>query len=94
MKIYKAGTKYFSTHSGAKTYREKYFSSTRWIETINVEENTVKPDEEIVVRLHWFKSDRSGGFYVTCYCVGTLSEFLKTDSYLNVLSISRVPEKS
>jgi hypothetical protein len=93
MKIYKAGTRYFSTYQEAKTYREKYFSSARWIETINVEENTIKSNEDIVVRVHWYKSDHSGGLYVRSYwCVGALSDFLKTDSNLNVLSISRPQE--
>lgn len=92
MKIYKAGTKYFSTYQEAKTYREKYFSSARWIEIINVESGTIKSDEDIVVRVHWYKSDRNScGLYVRYYqCVGTLSGF--TNTPINVASISRPQE--
>jgi hypothetical protein len=95
MKIYKAGTRYFSTYREAKTYREKYFSSARWIETIDVESGTINTAEDIVVRASWFKSDYSGGLSVRSYwCVGSISEFFKakTDSQINVVTISR-PQK-
>ena len=49
MKIYKAGTRYFSTYQEAKTYREKYFSSARWIETIDVTENKVKEGDIVKI---------------------------------------------
>jgi hypothetical protein len=89
MEIYKAGTRYFSSYQEAKLYREKYFSSSRWIETINVEENTIKPDEDIVVSVSW-STDVLGKLYVRSYwCIGTVSDLLKTDTYLNILNVSR-----
>lgn len=94
MKIYKAGTRYFSTYQEAKTYREKYFCSARWIETIDVESGTIKTDDDIVVRVCWYKSDNNSlGLYVRSYwCAGTVSEFSRTDSQINVVTISR-PQK-
>jgi hypothetical protein len=93
MKVYKAGTRYFSTYQEAKIYREKNFNSSRWIETIEVGENTIKSTEDMVVRAYWYKYSSSRNIVVRSYwCAGTISEFLKTDSCLNVLNISRPKE--
>lgn len=92
MKIYKAGTKYFSTYQGAEIYRKKYFSSTH-IETIEVvESGAIKETDEIVARIHWYKSDKhSIKLHVrSCWCIGALSDYLNTDSYLNMMHISRI----
>lgn len=92
MKIYKAGTRYFSTYQEAKTYREKYFSSARWIETIDVTENKIKSDEDIVVRVHWYKHPTCRLQVRSCWCIGMISEYSMTDSFLNVVNISRPQE--
>lgn len=92
MKIYKAGMKYFSTYREAEIYRKKYFNSTRYIETIEVESGTIKETDEIVARIHWYKSDKhSIKLHVrSCWCIGALSDYLNTDSYLNMMHISRI----
>lgn len=92
MKIYKAGARYFSTYQEAKTYREKCFSSARWIETIDVTENKIRPDEDIVVRVHWYMSDPACGLRIrSCWCIGMISEYSMTD-FFNVVDISRPQE--
>ena len=90
MKIYRAGTRYFSTYLEAKIYREKYFNSARYIETIDVESGTIDESEDVIAKVQWYKSSSSGGLCVRAYwCCGTIEDFTKTDTQLNVATIRR-----